>query len=67
MDAFRQHTARVGRITGSEAFDVTVRRCDAMTVVGCLREMHIVCVPDVTPFVVQAAITRVGCRTETAG
>lgn len=57
-DALLEHTARMGRITGIEAFDVTVQRFGQVAIVSCLQEMHIVYIPDLTPFVVQAAITR---------
>jgi hypothetical protein len=59
VDAFLEHTARMGRITGIKAFNVTVQRFDQVAIVSCLQEMHIVYIPDATPFVVQAAVTRV--------
>jgi hypothetical protein len=49
----------MGRITGIEAFDVTVQRFDQVAIVSYLQEMHIVFIPDSAPFVVQDATTRV--------
>lgn len=68
VDAFLQHTAGMGRVTGARAFDVTVRHFDQVVIVSCLQEMRVGFVPDRTPFVIQAAATRVwlaggtGCR-----
>lgn len=59
VDDFLQHTARMGRITEMEAFDVTVRRFDGVAIVTCLQEIHVAYVPDLMPFVIQAAVTRV--------
>lgn len=59
VEDFLQHSARMGRITEIEAFDVTVRRFDRVAIVSCLQEIHVAYVPDLTPFVIQAAVTRV--------
>lgn len=56
---FLQYTGRMGRITRIEAYDVTVQRFDGVAIVSCLQEMHVVYVPDLTPFAIQAAVTRV--------
>ncbi|WP_258574860.1 nuclear transport factor 2 family protein [Streptomyces shenzhenensis] len=62
VEAFLGHTARLGRITAVQAYDVTVQRFDRMAIVSCLQEMGIAFLPDLTPFVVQAAATRVWLR-----
>lgn len=58
-EEFLRHTASMGRITRIEAYEVTVRQFAGAAIVSCLQEMHVVYVPDLTPFVIQAAVTRV--------
>ncbi|MFK0159947.1 nuclear transport factor 2 family protein [Streptomyces sp. NPDC090493] len=59
VDAFVQHSAGMGRVTEVRTYDVTVQHFDQVAIVSCLQEMRVVLVPDRTPFVFQAAVTRV--------
>jgi ketosteroid isomerase-like protein len=58
-EEFLQHAANMGRITQVEAFDVTVQQFAELAIVSCLQEMHVAYVPGLTPFAIQAAVTRV--------
>jgi ketosteroid isomerase-like protein len=59
VEPFLQHAARMGKITKIAVYDLTVRRFDGVAIVSCLQEMHVAYVPDLPPFAIQAAATRV--------
>ncbi|WP_425826304.1 nuclear transport factor 2 family protein [Streptomyces fractus] len=59
VDDYLDYAGRLGRTGRVDTYDVTVRRFGATAIVSCLQEMRIAFVPDTTPFVIQAAVTRV--------
>ncbi|MGD6741568.1 nuclear transport factor 2 family protein [Streptomyces sp. BH106] len=66
-DAWLGYAARLGRTSQVDTFEVTVRRFGATAVVSCIQEMRVASVPDLPPFVIQAAVTRVWHDSPTHG
>ncbi|MFJ9179441.1 nuclear transport factor 2 family protein [Streptomyces sp. NPDC102360] len=67
VDDFLGYASRLGRTSQVDTYDVTVRRFGDTAVVSCLQEMRIAFVPELTPFVIQAAVTRVWVTDERGG
>ncbi|GKQ41948.1 nuclear transport factor 2 family protein [Streptomyces sp. A012304] len=66
-DDWLAYAKRMGRTSQVDTFDVTVQRFGTTAVVSCLQEMRVAYVPDLPPFVVQAAATRVWVRSSAGG
>jgi ketosteroid isomerase-like protein len=66
-DDWLAYARRMGRTSQVDTFDVTVQRFGTTAVVSCLQEMRVAYVPDLPPFVVQAAVTRVWVRSPEGG
>ncbi len=58
-EEFLAYNKSVGPISEALVHDVVTRPLGGVIVVSCLQESRIMFVPDVTPFVIQAAVTRV--------
>jgi ketosteroid isomerase-like protein len=58
-ETFLQRAFPMGPITRIEAYNLTVRRFEGVAIVSCVQEMHVSHVPDLPPFAIQAAVTRV--------
>lgn len=58
-EEFLRYAAGVGRIREVRVHDVVTQHLGGPAVVSCLQESRIAFVPDLTPFVIQAAVTRV--------
>ncbi|MGY0064300.1 nuclear transport factor 2 family protein [Streptomyces sp. LZ34] len=67
MDDWLGYAARLGRTSTVDTYDVTVQRFGATAVVSCLQEMRVAFVPELTPFVIQAAVSRVWVAAEAGG
>lgn len=67
VDDWLGYAARLGRTSQVDTFDVTVQRLGTTTVVSCLQEMRVAFVPDLAPFVIQAAVTRVWVQSPSGG
>ncbi|MER6957996.1 nuclear transport factor 2 family protein [Streptomyces sp. NPDC000618] len=63
-DDWLRYAARLGRTSQVVTSDVTVQRLGTTAVVSCLQEMRVAFVPDLTPFVIQAAVSRVWVAAE---
>ncbi|MFZ3555859.1 nuclear transport factor 2 family protein [Streptomyces sp. BH055] len=59
VDDWLRYAARLGPTSQVDTFDVTVREFGSTAVVSCLQEMRVAFVPELAPFVIQAAVTRV--------
>ncbi|MFI1710477.1 nuclear transport factor 2 family protein [Streptomyces griseoruber] len=59
VDDWLEYAKRLGRTSQVDTYDVTVQRFGTTAVVSCLQEMRVAFVPDLPPFVIQAAVTRV--------
>ncbi|MGW1024810.1 nuclear transport factor 2 family protein [Streptomyces sp. NPDC002577] len=66
-DDWLRYAARLGRTSQVDTYDVTVQRFGTTAVVSCLQEMRVAFVPELTPFVIQAAVSRVWLAAETGG
>ncbi|MEH0580563.1 MULTISPECIES: nuclear transport factor 2 family protein [Streptomyces] len=66
-DDWLAYAQRMGPTSQVDTFDVTVQRLGTTAVVSCLQEMRVAFVPDLTPFVIQAAVTRVWVRSPSDG
>lgn len=53
------YAKRVGRTHQVDTYDVTVQRFGTTAVVSCLQEMRVAFLPELTPFVIQVAVSRV--------
>lgn len=58
-EQFLAYNSQVGVISEAQVHDVTTRNHGEVVVVSCLQESRIAFVPGSTPFVIQAAVTRV--------
>ncbi|WP_249125975.1 nuclear transport factor 2 family protein [Streptomyces sp. A2-16] len=67
VDDWLRYAARLGRTSQVDSHDVTVQRFGTTAVVSCLQEMRVAFVPELTPFVIQAAVTRVWVAAESGG
>ncbi|WP_406109153.1 nuclear transport factor 2 family protein [Streptomyces sp. NBC_01003] len=67
VDDFLRYAARLGRTSNVIVHDVTVRTFGPTAVVSCLQEMRVAFVPELTPFVIQAAVTRMWVTDEQGG
>jgi hypothetical protein len=67
VDDWLRYAARLGRTSQVDTHDVTVQRFGTTAVVSCLQEMRVAFVPELTPFVIQAAVTRVWVAAESGG
>jgi hypothetical protein len=67
VDDWLVYAGRLGRTSQVDTFDVTVQRLGTTAVVSCLQEMRVAFVPDLAPFVIQAAVTRVWVRSPAGG
>lgn len=67
VDDWLRYAARLGRTSQVDTHDVTVQRFGTTAVVSCLQEMRVAFVPELTPFVIQAAVTRVWVVAESGG
>ncbi|MFF8022122.1 DUF4440 domain-containing protein [Streptomyces sp. NPDC007896] len=67
VDDWLRYAARLGRTSQVDTHDVTVQRFGATAVVSCLQDMRVAFVPELTPFVIQAAVTRVWARSPAGG
>ncbi|BBC31026.1 hypothetical protein SGFS_023200 [Streptomyces graminofaciens] len=66
-DDWLVYAERMGRTSRVDTFDVTVQRFGTTAVVSCLQEMRVAIVPDLPPFVIQAAVTRVWVQSPSGG
>ncbi|MBW8792480.1 MAG: nuclear transport factor 2 family protein [Streptomyces sp.] len=66
-DDWLVYAGRLGRTSQVDTIDVTVQRFAATVVVSCLQEMRVAFMPELTPFVIQAAVTRVWVRSPSGG
>ncbi|MET9387619.1 nuclear transport factor 2 family protein [Streptomyces sp. NPDC002928] len=66
-DEWLRYAGRLGRTSQVDTFEVTVRRFGGTAVVSCLQEMRVAFVPELTPFVIQAAVTRVWVESPSDG
>ncbi|WP_075737932.1 nuclear transport factor 2 family protein [Streptomyces acidiscabies] len=62
VDDWLRYAARLGRTSQVDTHDVTVQRFGTTAVISCLQEMWVAFVPELAPFVIQAAVTRVWVR-----
>ncbi|MFF5140425.1 nuclear transport factor 2 family protein [Streptomyces sp. NPDC013157] len=67
VEDWLRYAARLGRTSQVDTYDVTVQRFGTTAVVSCLQEMRVAFVPELTPFVIQAAVTRVWVAAEAGG
>ena len=67
VDDWLVYAGRLGRTSQVDTFEVTVQRLGTTVVVSCLQEMRVAFVPDLAPFVIQAAVTRVWVRSPSGG
>lgn len=67
VDDWLRYAARLGRTSQVDTHDVTVQRFGTTAVVSCLQEMRVAFVPELTPFVIQAVVTRVWVRSPSGG
>ncbi|GCB43716.1 nuclear transport factor 2 family protein [Streptomyces sp. NL15-2K] len=67
VDDWLRYAARLGRTSQVDTYDVTVGRFGTTAVVSCLQEMRVAFVPELTPFVIQAAVSRVWVAAESGG
>lgn len=67
VDDWLVYAGRLGRTSQVDTFDVTVQRLGTTAVVSCLQEMRVAFVPDLAPFVIQAAVTRVWVQSPSGG
>ncbi|WP_432181548.1 DUF4440 domain-containing protein [Streptomyces sp. NBC_00063] len=58
VDDFLAYAGRLGRTDRVDVHAMNVRHFANTSVVSCLQEMRIAFVPELTPFVIQAAVTR---------
>lgn len=58
-DDWLRYAARMGRTSQVDTYDVTVQRFGGTAVVSCLQELRVGFVPELSPFVIQAAVSRV--------
>ena len=66
-DDWLRYAARLGRTSQVDTYDVTVQRFGTTAVVSCLQEMRVAFVPELTPFVIQAAVSRVWVEAASGG
>ncbi|WP_055553525.1 nuclear transport factor 2 family protein [Streptomyces sp. NBRC 110028] len=59
VDDWLRYVARLGRTSQVDTYDVTVQRFGTTAVVSCLQEMRVAFVPELSSFVIQAAVSRV--------
>ncbi|MGW4912801.1 nuclear transport factor 2 family protein [Streptomyces sp. NPDC004270] len=64
-DEWLRYAARLGHTSQVDTYDVTIQRFGTTAVVSCLQEMRVAFVPDLTPFVIQAAVSRVWVTDDT--
>ncbi|MFF0157251.1 YybH family protein [Streptomyces sp. NPDC005263] len=67
VDDWLRYAAQLGRTSQVDTHDVTVQRFGTTAVVSCLQELWVAFVPDLAPFVIQAAVTRVWVRSSSGG
>lgn len=67
VDDWLRYAARLGRTSQVDIYDVTVQRFGTTAVISCLQEMRVAFVPELTPFVIQAAVSRVWVAAEPGG
>ncbi|MFG2126595.1 nuclear transport factor 2 family protein [Streptomyces sp. NPDC048751] len=67
VDDWLRYAARLGRTSQVDTHDVTVQRFATTAVVSCLQDMRVAFVPELSPFVIQAAVTRVWVRSPSGG
>ncbi|WP_244373688.1 nuclear transport factor 2 family protein [Streptomyces griseorubiginosus] len=62
LEAFLRNASGRSRAQRIDVHDVITRQFDDTAIVSCLQEMRVAYLPDRTPFVIQAAVTRVWLR-----
>ncbi|MGW2330279.1 nuclear transport factor 2 family protein [Streptomyces sp. NPDC001700] len=67
VDDWLRYAARLGRTSRVDTYDVTVQRFATTAVVSALQEMRVAFVPELTPFVIQAAVSRVWVTAASGG
>ncbi|MCX4641958.1 MULTISPECIES: nuclear transport factor 2 family protein [unclassified Streptomyces] len=67
VDTFLRYAAQRGHTGQVKTYDETVRHFGATAVVSCLQEMQVAFVPELAPFVIQAAVTRVWVAADEGG
>ncbi|MFJ9243861.1 nuclear transport factor 2 family protein [Streptomyces sp. NPDC101776] len=67
VDDWLRYAARLGHTSQVDTHDVTVQHFGTTAVVSCLQEMWVAFVPELAPFVIQAAVTRVWTRSPSGG
>ncbi|WP_329538189.1 nuclear transport factor 2 family protein (plasmid) [Streptomyces sp. NBC_01450] len=66
-DDWLRYAGRLGRTSQVDTYDVTVQEFGGSAVVSCLQEMRVAFVPELTPFVIQAAVSRVWVEAASGG